>query len=64
MQVARIFRILSWGGYKDTADEYVVGTYGNDNEISEQADDTGGVYDFKDNKTMNTVDCIRMNDIF
>lgn len=43
------------GGYKDTADEYVVGTYGNDNEISEQADDTGGVYDFKDNKTTGTV---------
>lgn len=40
MQVVRIFRILS-GGYKDTADEYVVDTYGNDNEISEQADDTG-----------------------
>ena len=43
------------GGYKDTADEYVVDTYGNDNEISEQADDTGGVYDFKDNKTTGTV---------
>ena len=43
------------GGYKDTVDEYVVDTYGNDNEISEQADDTGGVYDFKDNKTTGTV---------
>ena len=43
------------GGYKDTADEYVVDTYGNDNEISEQANDTGGVYDFKDNKTTGTV---------
>ena len=45
----------SGGGYKDTADEYVVDAYGNDNEISEQADDTGGVYDFKDNKTTGTV---------
>ena len=45
----------SFGGYKDTADEYVVDVYGNDNEISEQADDTGGVYDFKDNKTTGTV---------
>ena len=33
----------------------MVDTYGNDNEISEQADDTGGVYDFKDNKTTGTV---------
>ena len=54
MRVVRIFRILS-GGYNDTVDEYVVDTYGNDNEISEQADDTGGVYDFKDNKTTGTV---------
>ena len=54
MQVVRIFRILS-GGYKDTADEYIVDAYGNDNEISEQTDDTGGVYDFKDNKTTGTV---------
>ena len=43
------------GGYKDTADEYIVDAYGNDNEISEQTDDTGGVYDFKDNKTTGTV---------
>ena len=43
------------GGYKDTVDEYVVDTYGNDNEISEQTDDTGGVYDFKDNKTTGTI---------
>ena len=43
------------GGYKYTADEYVVDTYGNDNETSEQTDNAGQVYDFKDNKTTGTV---------
>ena len=43
------------GGYKDTVDEYVIDTNEDDGKISEQADDTGQVYDFKDNKTTGTV---------